>query len=437
MATKVPTVKKPIAEPLRRGSLAHAAEGFQALLKKQMPPAAHARVADAVKELMRDAGGKYLNPPMTVLSVFKALATRDGDARSLSAILSEGPMPGRLPRPPGSKHPAIDDRPTGKSGFTRKPDPGSSFQPYPGELEALISTGKLGPECEAAARRLGFGSKGSGSDTTALRSMHQYLIEALQSQKVKIDGHAGVHSNLFGPLAEFGLASSKEMRAAEDAAIRVAIESMKKRDPALYVPDYSAIEADIRLQPLTPLESEALSRSMGLLRRVYVADGVLDIELIKVRDAGGKKGQLVTDRMRGLLRLREGKPPEFTIVSIGESKAQSGYREIIGQIEEDVRRLLQGMRAPEGGSGAPIEFTNMQVKFGERLVVGWLSEVPPPEGHVARLKKNLLRDLGSRKQGSEEIDLIEIDPGSTFDDARFLAERLQAAHNALAAKPVP
>ena len=234
--------------------------------------------------------------------------------------------------------------------------------------------------------------------------------------------HAGQFYNLFGWVSGLpGLHRSDAVRSAEEAAVAAVLKDLK------IVPE--AVPAGILPEASRGLpKSIAMTDPSAILVRYRPAPGLLDLELQGVRDAGR---QLVTDRLRGILNLRK-QPPEFIIVSIGESKAQSGYNRIIDQLTEDVRRLLQEFQMPLDGV-SPQAFVDTQVRFGPKLVVAWLSERAPPAGHVERGPRTSRQFSGGRSSACRTSRPFRYRSGTNFSDARTVSREIQAALNALRA----
>jgi hypothetical protein len=416
-----------------KASLSHAATEVRGL-SKELEAAVNDRRApvEAAKIMQEVVNGAKSADPMTP-GAFVLEISRPTGTRSLAAVLGEGPVPGKLVLPPGAPVPEAIQR----EGFTRPADPRTSLEPFPGELNALRATKQITMQSEDAAKRLGFDVNSTGS---ALDALYQFLYRTFLGQRSQrpedAKAYEGQHSNLFSPIAEFALNRHPTLMAGEDAAVREALASMTKTDSALRVFDYSAMEKSLPLPVGPTLTGARASEGLAVLRKYRVAEGVLDVELYNVRDTKGETGLQVTDRLRGLLDLRK-TPPEFTIISIGEAKAKWGYREIMGQIVNDVERLLQGFRAPQGGSGAVQSFERVRVKFGPRLIVASLSERRPPGSHVQTLTSRIQSIFRSSKQTPPEVIPLEIDPTSIYADARTIATELQAAFNELARKPVP
>ncbi len=427
---------KPPRNSLLTGAMAHAAERLKSIIKVQRVPARAARVLlDVVKR--GPAGGE-------TQGMMLALTTRGKVMRPLAHVLAEGPIPGRLPRPPKAPPRAPDPA---RPGFKRAADPSTSFEPVPGELRTLLNTKKITQRSRDAAQRLGFEKNDKGS---ALESLYQFLYPTLYRQsasrrkpktpaKGKNGGsppaepppeHAGVWSNIFSPLTEFALNQNPSLLRTEQGAIDRALQQMARNDKTLKMASYAGV-------PLPPTQKLATGPSatgaVSMLRSRRVAAGVLDVEMFNVRDNTGKTGQPVTDRLRGLLDIRK-TPPEFTIVSIGEAKARSKSGEIIGQVVQDVARLVGGLRTSEGGVAAG-NFGPAQVKFGPQLVVAVLSEKAPPASHVASLEGQLKAAFKTAKKPSPQMKLETLDVGSTFFDAKTIAREFQSALNELALGP--
>jgi hypothetical protein len=418
--TPTPKIAKPRGAPLLRGSLWHAAAEIKALVKEGKVPPATIKLLRSV--LQKVEGQKDL---ASAAQYVEELSRQDGSLKSLAEILSEGTVAGRMPRRPGARVPEE----TPRLGFERQVDRAASLEPFPGELNALRKTGKLTAASEAAAKRLGFDVDSTGS---AMGALYQFIYATLYRQNLKQVGHEGQFSNIFGAISEFGLSTSEVLSSAEDEAVQIVLADMAKTNPKFKPFDYDAMEKSLPF-PVNPDSPDAVANAIAVMRKYRPAEGIIDIELYSVRDATGQTGRLVTDRLRGLLDRRK-TPPEFVIVSIGESKAASGYTKIFGQIATDVERLIAGFRAPEGGSGAVQSFEPAKVSFGKRLVVSSLSEVTPPEGHRATLVQTIQNTFESAGRKAPDIVVKEIQPGTIFADARTVAGELQAALTELGAK---
>src|ERR1044072_5799703 len=88
---------------------------------------------------------------------------------------------------------------------------------FPQEFKVLRDTKLITPETDAAAANLGFRTQ----------DLFQYLYAILTRPKAK-GAHQGQVSNFFGYLAEIGLATSKEMAAAEAEAVQAALTDTLK-----------------------------------------------------------------------------------------------------------------------------------------------------------------------------------------------------------------
>jgi hypothetical protein len=418
------------SKPLLIGAMAHGAEGLKALIKvEHISPKAARALLQVLKRtpVVNEAHEMVL-----------ALTKRDGSRRPLAEILAEGPIPGRLPRPPGApRPPAEPPRPRFKRGV----DPSTSFEPVPGELQGLLNTKKITQKSREAAERLGFQKNANGS---ALEALYGFLYPTLYRQSAKRrrpkppkEGapkdqgeHAGVWSNIFSPITEFVLNQNPSLLKSEQDAVDRALQAMAAKDKSLRIANYAGVPPPPPQRlPFEPNMVEAVA----MLRTRRPAEGVLDLELFNVRDNVGKAGLPITDRLRGLLDYRK-TPPEFTIVSIGEAKAESKYNKIIGQAVQDVERLVAGLRASQ--IGVPLgTFGPEQVKFGPKLVVAILSEKKPPDSHVASLEGRLKAAFKTAKREVPELKRETLDPGSTFRDAKTIASEFQSALNELALGP--
>jgi hypothetical protein len=439
MAKGAPKAKGRRSTPLLSGALAHSLDWVRELsTNKRVPPKVQRMLLDVLKT----------EKPVTSKQAFVVeLSKPDGTLRPIGEVLREGPLPGRLPRPRTAEGKPLAPEPP-KKGFTRGIDRNTSLEGSASELDALRravdprSKSKVITDAsEAAAQRLGFDVDRSGS---ALPSVFQFLYSTLVRQRVKAaKGQAGQFANLFSPLTEFALNNHPQLKGAEDAAVGEALRAMKQADPTYAPINYPSIAAKMPAKLPRPQDIPAESfravrklladgtQVLELLQTRRPAPGVLDIELANVRDSAGEIGWAVTDRLRGLLDLNR-TPPEFTIVSIGEAKAQSLSREIAAQTVKDVERLLDGFRAPEGGSGPVQSFEPTRVKFGPRLVVAMLSEKPPPQSHIDALGKKMRTAFKSAKTPAPEVTPFVVDVGQKFRDARTIAGEFQKALNALA-----
>jgi hypothetical protein len=401
-------VRKPVAKPLLQGANRHAFEQ----LKKQLRAAIHGSDVDQVLQATK-AQLKALGSAKEALTLVIGDRQGGGASKTLAQILREASGLGRLPTPAAM----VAGVPKALRKAARKI---VSAEALPGEfraLEQVLAAAKPGLKPEPiitaashqAAKRLGY----------ELPELYQFLYPLLQRQMLKRPEHAGQFYNLFGWVSELGLHRSDAVRNAEEAAVAAVLKDLK------IVPE--ALPAGIvPKRPRGLPKSIAMTDPSAMLARYRPAPGLLDLELQGVRDAGG---QLVTDRLRGILNLRK-QPPEFIIVSIGESKAQSGYNKIIDQLTEDVPRLLQEFQTPLDGV-SPQAFVGTQVRFGPKLVVAWLSERAPPAGHVKRGPKDIAAVFRRKKLGLPDIETVSIPPGTNFSDARTVSREIQAALNAL------
>jgi hypothetical protein len=117
-----------------------------------------------------------------------------------------------------------------------------------------------------------------------------------------------------------------------------------------------------------------------------------------------------------------------------DRRTRSGRAKIIRQITEDVRRLLKGLRTEGATAGSVVEFSEANVTFGKKLVVGWLSEEAPPPSQVAELGKNIAAQFVRAGEPISTVLPVEVAARTTFNDARRVAEDIQAALNALPAE---
>lgn len=382
-------------KPLLSGARTHAAEALKALAsQKDIPDEVRRGLLDIVNT-------PSVEVPLRPGQAIPELISQSGKRRPIAEVVAEG-ISGRLP------HPAAQT---------------TSIEPLPREFAVLRSTKMITPASEAAAQRLGFELSSSGS---ALDSVYQYLQLALVEQKLKGPEHAGQFSNLFSPVAEFALNNNKDLRATEDKAARKAIAKVMGTDTNSSAVDYLILE---KYPPLPVSMQKEFSDALTVLRRYRAAPGLLDVELYNVRDTRGRKGWLVTDRLRGLLDLRT-KPPRFVVVSIGEAKAKSGYNKILAQITDDVKRLLEGFRR-SGAIPVSESFETVEVSFGPELVVASLSEETPPANHRSELVENIRAIFVSENLPPPAVIPKEIDVAGTFSDARIIARDFQAALNAL------
>lgn len=403
MASRASSKRRRRAQALLQGARQQALEQFKSVIAQAMANAdARQKLQAAVAQRTRKAAANKLR---------EALQRTPGEATpSLAQILREGPVPGRLQHPQGR----LVEGPAPAPGLR------TSNEPLPGEFEALeratrqVGTRKVPLITDAsrqAAQRMG----------VPLRQLYQFLYRRLQSQVRKRDGHQGQHGNLFGALAERGLQNDANLLVHEADAIDAALK-------ARGLPTVAASRA-----ALSTVAGTAQDQAATLVLRQRPAPGVYDLELQDVYDAQGK---LVTDRLRGLLDLRND-PPAFTIVSIGESKAKSGYNKILPQLAEDVSRLLEGFRSTLDGGDQAIAFKRLQVGFGPRLVITSLSERAPPAAHLARSLRDIARVFTKSGKRPPQVSHVAIDPASTFADARTIAAEFQAALNALGRAPQP
>lgn len=408
------SMRKPIAKPLLQGANRHAFEQ----LKKQLLAAMRGSEVDQVLQATK-AQLKALGSAKQALKLVVDDLKAGGTGRTLAQILQESSGLGRLPTPAAM----IAGVPQASRQAARKI---VSSEALPGEfhaLEQVRAAAKPGANAEAiitaasrqAANRLGY----------ELPELYQFLYPLLQRQMLKGPEHAGQFYNLFGWVAELGLHRSDAVRTAEEAAVAAVLKDLK------ITPE--PIPAGIvHKRPRGHPRSITTTDPSAMLARYRPAPGLLDLELQGVLDTGK---QLVTDRLRGILNLRK-QPPEFIIVSIGESKAKSGYNEIINQLTKDVPRLLQGFQTPLDGV-SPQKLAGTQVRFGPTLVVAWLSERAPPAGHVKRGPKDIAEVFRREKLGVPDIETVSIPPGTNFSDARTVSREIQAALNALWATQPP
>lgn len=404
--------KKPQVDPLLKGARMHGANELVKMIREAKGSAGVKATLENVHQSLRSDAADRVD----FVAGLEKIVKKNVHVRTLRQMLGDGPVPGRLPRPPGTVTDAAR---------------AMSMETLPGDFTALANAtrqvnGKpvkiISPASEAAAKRLGF----------TLPELFQHLVPMLSRQSVKRDGHAGQQYNIFGVVSEIGLANSSTVRNAEDHAVDLLLRDMKVKREAL--------PADVGKQPvprprdLPGLPGDAPAPTMqeiaNLVMRHRPAPGLLDMELQVVRDSSG---QLVTDRLRGIMNLRKS-PPEFIIVSIGEAKSKSGSGLIIGQLIEDVRRLLKGFRPPSDSGVGLTSLDSMQVRFGPQLVVAWLSEKAPPVAHVASLDRQIAQVLRKGKRAPAAVKQVAVPPGSIYDDARIIAVEFQAALKALSAK---
>lgn len=426
-ASKTTSAKR-VLEPILKASVGEATRDLQALMREAAEGSSGARLAEAAVAAVPRTSGQ----PVSVKEVLQAVSGDAANHPRLAQVLGE-PVPGRIRMP---EEPLLGRRPEDESSST---DPRVTsravVEAFPREFKVLRDTKLITPDADAAAAQIGF----------RLEDLFQYLYAIFTRHKAKGE-HQGQLSNFFGYLAEIGLATSKEMAAEEAVAVRAALTDTLKIKGIDYdaaqkviMPFAAEVEADGKTEVL----GSAVA-ALRVLRRYRPAPDVIDIELYTVRDMTGPKGRLVTDRLRGLLDLRDPKKPKFVVIAIGEAKAQSGRAKIIGQIVEDVRRLMKGLRVEGSALGSVTEFGEADVVFGKKLVVGWLSEETPPSSQVANLEKDFAAIFQARNRqlvraGQPTIEaptvkVVEVTARTTFDDARKISKDFQLALSALAAK---
>lgn len=374
---------------------------------------------------LKEAMATYLKivQPATAKDVLEAV--RNGKAHRFKDTLVPA-LPGRLNMP--------ERAPGAKEATEAKAKPRTSVEPIPLEFQALRDTKRVNSDTDAAANRLGFTSE----------DLYQFAYVKLATHSVEGEGHRGQHSDIFGLLAEPALAASEEMKAVESKAVNSALTDTLGLKPI----DYEAVQEAViqeakthevpRYSVIFETPAEAAVSALRLLSRYRPAADVLDVELYTVRDING---QLVTDRLRGLLDLRNKGKPKFVVISIGEAKAKSGRYKIIPQLVEDVRRLLEGF----GIEG--VEFGEDDVVFGKQLVLGWLSEKPPSKTQVDEIRSSTVKNFtdqnkaltsaGKPTAAAPEVIPCEVAARTTFDDARKVTSDFQAALNALASQNPP
>lgn len=372
--------------------------GFE-LLQKEALAATEKNAAAFLRNIRRARGAPPDAHPQGYLATIDALRKATG-GRSLASLLEEGPLPARLPRrrdAPGAAgaRPPVDSLPAEFTALAEAK-----------VLRKGVAFPVITDAVHAAAARLGF----------SLPALYRRLYPALQRLRLKrkAASREGQRRAMDGRIAELALHRSPAALAAEERAVQAALQKMDP--PGKRVPS----------PPSSPGTWEGAGADA--VRAVIRRPGVLDIELTDIRD---RAGQLVTDRFRGLLDLRK-QPPEFVIVAIGEAKAASGAADILPQLVQDVRRLLQGFRAPLSGAGTRFDFDRARVHFGPQLVVTWLSEKAPPAPRRMALEEALARLLRGPRKAPPQIVAVPIDPGSTFQDARLVSSALQTALQTLA-----
>lgn len=161
----------------------------------------------------------------------------------------------------------------------------------------------------------------------------------------------------------------------------------------------------------------------GLAEMVPLAK---NLWLMRLTDVHDEAGRLASDHIRALISAgSDGKSIDVVPSGFGESKFKSGYAKIIPQIERNLRRSRDTLKA----SNLPdLQGLEIRVRWGKTLVVIIQSEKKLPVGTEASIE-GLVRKITRTPKMK-----VEIEHGATAAQA-FGARRAVALFMALVAEP--